>query len=245
MKCVIGIMPTLKNNNKDYFSENYSYVRRYTEKLNEYGSNAIGIMLNKDNLVDNDILEMCDGFLLPGGNKVEKSWYQVIDYCIKVNKPLLGVCLGSEAIAIYSAIKDKLENNYSVDDVIKVYQKLKTENDGTLLRRLEEGNIHSHIVTNDTINTARHNIIIKENTILYDVFKTKEKSVVSLHSYDYKIVGSYFIKSAVAEDNVCEGIEYNNKDYFIVGTHFHDEAEDNSLVIKRLVLECKKRKNIL
>jgi len=114
-----------------------------------------------------------------------------------------------------------------------------------LLRRLEDGNIHSHIVTNNTIDTARHNIKIKENTILYNIFKTKEKSVVSLHSYDYKIVGSLFIKSATALDNVCEGIEYNNKDYFIVGTHFHDEAEDDSLVIKRLVLECIKRKKHL
>jgi len=122
---VIGIMPTLKNNDEDYFSENYSYVRRYNEKLNEYESSAIGIMLNKDNLVDESILNLCDGFLLPGGNKVEKSWYQVIDYCIKVNKPLLGICLGSEAIAIYSTIKDKLNDNYTIDDVIKVYQELK------------------------------------------------------------------------------------------------------------------------
>lgn len=243
-KIIIGILPALiGNDTNDYFQEKETFVRNYGNRLSEYNATPIGIILDKEQ-VPISTLELCDGFILPGGNRIERSWYETIDYAIKHNKPLLGICLGSEAIDIYSVIKDHLPKNYTDEDIIQTYQQLKKEHDGTLLSRLPDNLGHFHQINKDNIDIARHKINIQDDTILKSIFNSSTESIVSLHHHDYKLVGKDFIISATASDNTKEAIEYKDKNYFILGVHFHPELEKDSKVIKRLIEECIKRKNI-
>ena len=141
-------------------------------------------------------------------------------------------------------MKDYLPENYDINDMMKIYVKLKKESNNQLLSELLSGNMHLHEVTKYNIDTARHHIAIADNTILKSIFNSNEANVVSLHYHDYRTVGKNFIISAVAPDGVKEAVEYDNKDYFILGVHFHTELEEASPILRRLVRECQKRKNV-
>lgn len=47
-------------------------------------------------------LEMCDGILMPGGFKMLNYDFFILDYAIKNNIPILGICLGMQVMANYN-----------------------------------------------------------------------------------------------------------------------------------------------
>jgi len=46
-------------------------------------------------------LELCDGILMPGGFKMLEYDFFILDYAIKNNVPILGICLGMQIMANY------------------------------------------------------------------------------------------------------------------------------------------------
>ena len=126
-KIIIGVLPQilLKTDDNPY-NDKYEFLDLYCKKIFSCGGIPIGICLNNGKL-DKDVLDLCDAFLLPGGNKIWDCYYEVIDYAIRNNKPLLGICLGFQAISIYSMILDMGMSNFTIDNFIKSYEKLKEE----------------------------------------------------------------------------------------------------------------------
>ncbi len=244
-KVLVGIVPNSTYLiSDDPYQDKYSFVNGYSKKIIEAGAVPIGLLLSDDNLCK-ETLDLCDAFLIQGGNKVSKYMYEIIYYALMNNKPLLGICLGAQAIDIFSVILDRidLKKPIEITNIIEVYQQLKEENEGSLLRKIASPNIHGDVVINrSNIDSARHDIEIVESSILYSVYKTSRLSVVSLHGFDFKHVGKNFIVSARTDDGVCEAIEYKDHNYFILGVHFHPELEENNLIFERLVLESEKRK---
>lgn len=241
-KIIIGVLPQilLKTDDNPY-NDKYEFLDLYCKKIFSCGGIPIGICLNNGKL-DKDVLDLCDAFLLPGGNKIWDCYYEVIDYAIRNNKPLLGICLGFQAISIYSMILDMGMSNFTIDNFIKSYEKLKEENGGIVLKQIENNNHRKLKVNYDNVDLARHKVnIIDKSSYLYETIKKSEINPVSLHSFTTIGVGSNFKITAVADDGVIEGIEYNNKDYFILGVCFHPEWDDDNKIFKRLVMEAKKR----
>lgn len=241
-KVVVGILPQIKLKLTDCpYDDKYEFINLYSKKIIESGGIPVGICLN-DGELDYNSLEMCDAFLLPGGDKVHKCYYEAIFYAIRTNKPLLGICLGLEGLAIFSMISENLNINSATQDFIKKYQELKDNNNGTLLAEIKSPNIHGDVkVKYDNIDDARHNIRIDKNSLLYSIYQKEELSVVSLHSYNPKWIGNGFKVTATALDGVVEAIEYKSENHFILGVHFHPELEDNCLIFKRLIEESIKR----
>lgn len=244
-KIIVGILPNSEEfTYESYYDDYYKFINLYSKRIYECGALPLGLLMDDGN-VNYDVLDMCDAFLIPGGKRVNKYVYETIYYAIKNNKPLLGICLGSQALAIFSAIYEKMDKNkeYTVDEVIEIYKKLKEEYDGSLLRLLPDDNMHClKDKTRDRVRNHIHNIDIIEDSILYDIVKLKKMSVVSLHSYDYKYVGEHFKVTSYASDGVQESIEYDNKDYFILGVHFHPEIMEDNRFFEKLIEEAKKRK---
>ena len=105
-KAIIGILPSIqfsKNNNP--YEDVYKFINNYGKRIIECGATPIGILLEDGNC-NKDILDVCDGFLFPGGDRIEKAHYEIIGYAIKNNKPILGICLGMQAMACYSILKE-------------------------------------------------------------------------------------------------------------------------------------------
>ncbi len=244
-KIVVGIVPSSSCfTTEDPFQDKYSFVNNYSKKIIASGGMPIGILF-EDEKINMEVLDICDAFLIQGGNKTHKFMYEIIYYALTNNKPLLGICLGAQAIDIFSVILEKMDkNNSSIENIMAIYKRLKEENEGSLLKVIPSPNIHGDVVVNrENIDTARHDIEILPSSILYSIYKTNKLSVVSLHSYDFKFVGKDFKISAKAVDGVNEAIEYDNQDYFILGVHFHPELEDNNLIFERLIFEGQKRKD--
>ncbi len=205
-KIVVGILPQIYINNDDNpYNDKYEYLDLYSKKIFEAGGIPIGITLNNKKLEESS-LDICDAFLLPGGNKIDRCYYDTIKYAINNNKPLLGICLGMESIAIFSKLIEENSKILEDEDFYETYKRLKEQNDQTLLRKIESPNIHGDIVIKrDTINTARHAIsIIDKDSFIYDIYNSDNITGISLHSYTPKFIGKDFKITSKASDGIVE-----------------------------------------
>lgn len=222
-KPVIGILPTsnymLTN---DTFADTYRFGNNYIKKIVDNGGIPLLIPYVDDKYIQ-DTLEMCDGLLLPGGNRVTKSNLEVVDYFYKNNKPMLGICLGMQTLAMYSVNKDR-------------------EQAKKIIKLIDNGVNHWPVELNrDNNDTVVHKIRIDNNSKLYGIINKEEIMVNSVHKCTVTEVGSKFIVSAYSEDGLIEGIEYNNEDKFIIGVQFHPEIlEQYNDIFKDFVERCKR-----
>ena len=196
----IGIIPsTLGFDTNNPFDDKYYVQNTYIEKLNKI---SLPIIIPPTNLsINKEILDICDAFLIIGGKKVHKYHYEVIDYAIKTNKKLLGICLGMQAIGMYSN---------------KDYKELTIEK------------VNNHYYDNITQKNKEllvHNINIKEDSILFKLFG-KNLLVNSIHKYRLKYITPPF-KVIAKHNDTIEGVEYKN----ILGVQFHPELMKNTDIL--------------
>lgn len=250
-KVIIGIVPTCKRNDENPYEYRYSFINNYSKKILENNALPIGILLNNCKM-DEEILNICDGFLFPGGNRLEKFHLEILIHAIKYNKPVLGICLGMQVMAYYDILKkyiDEFNFSLNIDNLCNAYLKIKN-NDEFKLKDIDKPNIHGYEIMEelvecniDNINKSKHNISVKENSILYKIYQTNIKSVYSLHLKKVVNLGNNFIVCAKAGDGVIEAIEYKDRNYFILGVQYHAELDDNQL-FKYFIEEVNKRKNV-
>ncbi len=221
-KPVIGILPTsnymLTN---DTFADTYRFGNNYIKKIVDNSGIPLLIPYMNDTLIQ-DTLEMCDGLLLPGGNRVTKANLEVVDYFYKNNKPMLGICLGMQTLAMYS---------------------VNIENDNKkIIKSIDNGVDHWPVELNrDNNDTVVHKVRIDKDSKLYKIVNKEEIMVNSVHKCTITEVGSKFKISAYSEDGLIEGIEYNDENKFIIGVQFHPEVlEQYNDIFKEFVERCKR-----
>ena len=143
------------------------------------------------------VLNLCDGFILPGGD----TWYRldevVIDYAIRRDKPLLGICLGMQVLSkVLSGEKEK-----AYDNTIK---------NNTLINHFEPNKDYVH------------SVIIDKNSKLYSIIGEEKIWVNSRHSYHVPELDNTLI-CARSSDGLIEGVELKDKK-FIIGVQWHPES---------------------
>lgn len=92
---------------------------RYTTPLINRGFNTLMLTLNNPNI--DDLLNVCDGFLVTGGTDIDPSYYNeendglslnvdkrldevdkaMINHAVENKKPLLGICRGHQALNVF------------------------------------------------------------------------------------------------------------------------------------------------
>lgn len=186
-----------------------------------------------DAYVDEYELELCDGFIMEGGGKIHPYHLQVVDYAVKNDKPFLGICMGMQTLAIYFVLcKEKEARNYS-GNIIDLFEELKKEK--YQFTEPVQGHRNDEL-ERDNIETIKHKVLIKENSILYKLYKTNTLNMPSIHRYripkvtkDLKIMGT-------ADDGTIEAIEDSDK---IFGVQFHPENESiNNCIFKYIISKC-------
>lgn len=223
-KPVIGILAT--SNYKltdDTFADTYRFGNNYIKKVVENGGIPLLIPYCDENIIQ-ESLEMCDGLILPGGERVRPVNFEVIDYFYKNNKPIIGICLGMQTLAMYSV---NIENN----------------DNKRIIKRIDNGVDHWPIeLLRDNNNELAHYIKIDRDSELFEIFKLEEMKVNSVHKSTITEVGSKFKVSAYSEDGLIEGIEYSSIDKFIIGIQFHPEVlPQYNIIFEEFIKKCKEQ----
>ena len=247
-KMVIGIVPTVKKDDINPYEYKYTYLNSYSKMITNLGAVPFGLLLN-DKKINEHSLNMCNGFIIPGGKSLERFHFTIILYALKHNKPILGICLGMQVLNYFSILKDILINrNIEVneDSLWKVYEKIKNE-EYFKLKDIPIPNIHGYEIMNsliecnyDNLTKSKHDISINKDSILYQIYNKDKISVLSLHLKQVTNVGSDFYVSAKSDDNIIEALEYKDKSYFIIGVQYHPELDDK-LLFKYFLSEVEKR----
>ncbi len=151
------------------------------------------------------ILDMCDGFIIPGGS----SWYNFDEYVIKYacdkDKSLLAICAGFQCLCSMYAC-----NRNRFDMTSRVRNDSHHGDDGKYM----------------------HKNSIIDNTKLKKILGCNDIMVNSVHNdyVDFKM--NNLIISSYSEDGVIEAVEMCDKS-FIIGVQWHPEylMDDSSIKI--------------
>lgn len=240
----VGILPQIYENESEVdnpYGRAHLYTERIIDKVYDSKAIPIGIMLN-DKKIDYESLKLCDAFIIGGGKKIEPFLLDIVNYCIENNKPLLGICLGMQTIAVYSFLEKLLIENERVvnsESIKAKYEEIKKQK---YMFVLPVENHYKEKITIHNYDINSHIVNIKEKTKLYNIFDTTKRKVISLHRYRVNLLGDRVVVSA-KKDNVIEGIEYKDEKLFIVGVQWHPELEEDNHLFEALISEAKKRKN--
>ena len=219
-KVVIGILATSNYMvTNDTFKDTYRYGNNYIKKVYENG--AIPLLIPYcDEEVIYESLEMCDGLILPGGDRVRPVNFKVIDYFVKNKKPILGICLGMQTLAMYSVNLDKEKR---------------------IIKKIDTANHWPIELLRDNNETLAHYDYIDKDSKLYKIFGQEKIEVNSVHNNTITEVGKMFKVSIKSEDGLIEGIENIDDNNFIVGVQFHPEIlpQFNNL-FKEFIRNCLK-----
>lgn len=234
MKKIIGIFPTVKIAEENHpYHKCYEFIIHYSHKVYDCGAIPIGLVL--DNAHINELqLDLCDAFLLPGGHRIDKSVYELLIYAYKKKKPVLGICMGMQTLAIFSVILDNLKNKeLNIDNVLETYNKISKTH--PIITKIDNGESHDVLLAKEPISKAFHKLNITSDNILYSIYKENIIDVVCLHNYQVNRVGSLFKIAASSPQGVIEAIESIDKDLFWLGTQFHPEANPNDKIVKYFI----------
>ena len=231
-RIVIGIVPTIRlYETNDPYQDRYVFVNNYPKKIYEAGAIPLGLLLN-DGKICVEQLELCDAFLFPGGSRIDHELYKILAYAYEKKKPVLGICMGMQAMAIFSVMQEESKNMYmnlSEKEIYDLYQKMKKEN--PTLTILEHPNIHGDVViTRENIEDAQHEIVVAKDSFFHQVYKREKVHVVSLHNVVVKRVGPLFKVVATAQDGVIEAIESIQPNLFWIGVQYHPEVNDDQFI---------------
>ena len=119
---VIGIVATEQNiNDKSY----ECIVRNNLKYLNNKCSFIGLIMYDTNGHFDTNILNYCDGVIFQGGTNIYPYHYEILNYCINNNIPVLGICMGMQIFGLYANNQQeedliKIDNHYNNEHLIKI-----------------------------------------------------------------------------------------------------------------------------
>lgn len=234
MKKIIGVFPTVRIEEEHHpYHKRYEFIIHYSHKIYESGAIPVGLVLDNGH-INEDQLALCDAFLLPGGQRIDKSVYELLIYAYKNKKPILGICMGMQTLSIFSIILDYLENQeITIDNVIDAYNKIIKDN--PIITKIDNGEIHDVLLDKESISKAYHKLEISENSWLYKIYQNKVIDIICLHNYQVNRVGSLFSIVGRSPGGVIEAIESTNKDLFWIGTQFHPETNPSDKIVKNFI----------
>ncbi len=201
--------------NRTNIKENYIYSRVNIEYMNAVlKSGAFPFMLpNADKNALEEMMKEMDGLIITGGDDINPSFYNkantysepnvieddindlnLIEICLKLNKPILGICRGLQIINVYF-------NGSLYQDIVK--------------EGLTNISHNQKEKEKDYIYYANFD----KNSILYDIFNAKYY-INSFHHQAIEKLGNNLKIAAKSDDNVIEAIEWDKK---ILAVQWHPE----------------------
>lgn len=148
-KPIIGIVTRLENNM-------HKINKSLIDNITKCGGLCLGIIneerysyefLDRDKLIIDNILKICDGFVIPGGSTESYLDKYIIEYATKNNIPILGICLGMQEMSSFLDLEEVPNHNKSNRYVHKV--------------NIDKNSLLYKIFKKDIYVNSRHNYKIK------------------------------------------------------------------------------------
>lgn len=176
--------------------------------------------VNEDNV--EELLGECQGVIVPGGfgDRGIEGMITTARYCREKNVPYLGICLGMQIAVIEFArsvcgLSDANSGEFSKTSKNKVIDFLPDQSES-----VDKG---------ATLRLGAYPCIVKENTMMYNCYQTKEISERHRHRYefnnDYRQIlqdNGLTLCGSSPDGNIIEAVEVTDNSFF-VGVQFHPE----------------------
>ena len=236
-KPVIGIVGRFdKEDEKKGETKKVGIGEYYIKMVNKYGGIPIGILPTKEAIYNDlalkevgplteeekekliNVISLCDGILMPGGNK----WYEhdefIAAYAHDHDIPVLGICMGMQLMGY-------IDNKYSNASTDKTYYN-QTE------RKHDQPGVN-----------YVHPVKIEKGSILDTLLNKEIVNVNSRHNYNVGHVNNLKI-AAISDDGLIEAI-YDPNLTFYLGLQWHPElmdvnGNDMENVIKEFIKKASK-----
>ena len=202
-KPIIGIVTRLENNM-------HKINKSLIDNITKCGGLCLGIIneerysyefLDRDKLIIDNILKICDGFVIPGGSTESYLDKYIIEYATKNNIPILGICLGMQEMSSFLDLEEVFNHNKSNRYVHKV--------------NIDKNSLLYKIFKKDIYVNSRHNYKIKNLNgykvvgTCFDVIEAIEKEDNTFNvgiqwhpeDIDNEELFDYFINSTIIDKN--------------------------------------------
>ena len=219
MEKLIGLVPPGKiGEDPCPRRDEYFFGNNYCNRITDKGGIPLGI-LPSDCLASEKLLEKCDGFLILGGSKFWPYHMQVIHHAVTTGKPLLGICLGMQAICQYFRNLDYREANGLTGDIRESFVEVCSRTDK--LYRVE-GHHMQHVRGGE--DATKQAVILTPGSHIHRLTGQDVIYGGSFHRYAVSEVSPRLTVTGRSEDGTIDVVEYGEK---ILGVQFHPEIDRN------------------
>ena len=201
MKPIIGIVARAFED--DIGGKAFLCYETMARSVNQNGGQAILLLPNQDieynTSIPNEIerlteeekndlkrlVDMCDGIIQPGGNRLFEYDQFIYEYAKSKDIPILGICAGMQLICLNEVKEENILRKVNDDDTHRVR---------------EERYVHK--------------VILEDDNILMDILGKKEFEVNSKHTYCVDKIGNLKLL-AKSKDGIVEAIQVKDKKFIV------------------------------
>ena len=218
MSKIVGVVPTARLfENDDPYQDNYVFVNSYIQRVAEAGGVPVGL-LSVDGTLAPGALESCDALLLCGGRKIWPYHIQAVEHAAQTGKPLLGVCLGLQAVCAYYMIREEAEKRSLYGSAVDLFSALKREK--YFFTRPVAHHWDTHL-TRATVDAVKHPVRIAPDSRLARILEADSTLGASMHNYRADHVPAGLRLCAQTDDGCIEGVENDT----MLAVQFHPEVD--------------------
>ena len=240
-KPIIGI---ISNRNEGELNRPFTRVTSFSsmvaEKIHSMDAIPFGVIFPYG-IYNEEILKYCDGFVFQGGSKIELCQILAMDYVIKHNMPVLGICNGMQTMAgleYLSQYVDLNDPNY----LYKIAQLYDTIGEEGFLEKVIDHNYKDKFYIQN-LGYYKHKVYFNEDSSFYDYYNSYIIDVPSLHNCACRESvfenSNIFKVSGKALDGTIEAIEAINEGQLALGVQYHIELDDfGNPIFKDLIEEA-------
>lgn len=143
---IIGIVA----NEQTIDNKSYECIVRNNLKFLNNKCSFIGlIMYDFNGHFDTNILDKCDGIIFQGGTDIYPYHFEILNYCINNNIPVLGICMGMQIIGLFA-------NKQNEDDLVKIDNHYNTRHNITINKE----SVLYKLYGEKLIVNSRHNYVL-------------------------------------------------------------------------------------